>query len=126
MDAPEYTLLVDGTCRLCARLVTTVRAWDRDGRVECVPYQDPSVPARFPRLAPAALAGQVHLVAADGATWTGAAAIERLLGLMPRGRALAWVFRLPLAGRIAEHVYRRVARDRHRFGCVAHGAGDER
>ncbi len=126
MPAPvpsRATLLYDGGCALCARLVATVRAWDVDGRIECLPYQDPSVPARFPRIAPAALARRLHLVEADGGVTAGAAAIERLLRWLPRGRSLAWVFRLPLAGPLAARAYDLVARHRHRLGCGTHCGG---
>ncbi len=120
MPTPRPTLLHDGSCALCARLVATVRAWDREGRIECLAYQDASVRGRFPELAPNALARELHLVEVDGRVTRGAAAVERLLHLLPHGGALAWVFRLPFAGAIAERVYAAVARNRHRLGCGAH------
>lgn len=120
------TLLHDGTCALCARLVATVRAWDRAGTIECLVYQDESVRCRFPDLAPVDLARELHLVEPDGRVTRGAAAIERLLQLLPHGGALAWVFRLPFAGALAERVYAAVARNRHRLGCGDHCAAGRR
>lgn len=118
--APRSTLLHDGACALCARLVSTVRAWDRDGRIECLAYQDASVAARFPALAPADLARELHLVEPDGRVTRGPAAVERLLRLLPHGRPLALLFHLPFAGAVAARVYAAVARNRHRLGCGEH------
>jgi predicted DCC family thiol-disulfide oxidoreductase YuxK len=126
MPASRHTLVYDGDCRLCRRSVALVHAWDRDGLVECVPFQDDSVPARFPVLTREACERAMQLVAPDGGVVEGAAAIERLLTLLPRGGALAWMLRLPLIGALADRAYRRVAKDRLRFGCGEHcGPGDD-
>jgi predicted DCC family thiol-disulfide oxidoreductase YuxK len=122
MPAPRHSLVYDGHCRLCRRSVALVRAWDRDGIVECVPFQDDSVAARFPMLTREACERALQLVAPDGRVTEGAAAIERLLALLPRGGALAWALRLPGVGALADRAYRWVARHRLRFGCGEHCA----
>jgi predicted DCC family thiol-disulfide oxidoreductase YuxK len=116
-------LVYDGTCELC-------RAWVRrwqvvDGRNhECLPAQSASVQDRFPELSPQALANSVHLIHTDGAVSSGAEAIIKALSL---GRTRYWPWhiyrRSPRFARIAEWVYRRVARHRRlRSRLTASGA----
>ncbi len=116
----RYTLVYDGACDVCQRLVGVVERWDAGGVIATLPSDDPVVRDRFPWIAPAAYAEAMQLIAPDGQTWAGAAAVERLLDLLPRGRLIGWVFRLPLAGRLADHAYRSFARNRYRFGCGDH------
>jgi len=116
----RYTLVYDGNCQVCNRFVARLRQWDRRQEIELVPSQAPGVMARFPWISPGAFADALQLVRADGATWQGAAALEELLGVLPRGRWIAWVFRVPLVHTIAEKGYRWFARNRYRLGCGAH------
>jgi predicted DCC family thiol-disulfide oxidoreductase YuxK len=116
----DFTLVYDGACRVCTRLVGLLERWDRHDRIEIVPSQNTSVHARFPWIPVEAYAESVQLVARDGRTWQAAAAIEQLLGILPRGRLIAWVFRVPYAGRAADRFYRWFARNRYRFGCGEH------
>jgi predicted DCC family thiol-disulfide oxidoreductase YuxK len=120
MRAPRHALVFDGHCRLCRRSVALVQAWDRGGRVECLPWQDPATLARFPMLSPEACERALQLVGPDGRVSEGAAAIERLLELLPRGGALAWMLRVPGIRRLADRAYRWVARHRLRLGCGPH------
>ncbi len=53
-------------------------------------------------------------------TWEGAAAIEQLLRVLPRGPRLDWMFRLPFARPLFAWGYRNFARNRRRFGCGKH------
>jgi len=115
-----YTLLYDGECPLCRRAVSRVEAWDREGRVELLPAQDPAVPERFPWLAEEALMGSMHLVGPGNETREGAAAVEELAGILPRWRWAAWLFRLPLVRPLGRRVYRWVARNRYRVSCTQH------
>jgi predicted DCC family thiol-disulfide oxidoreductase YuxK len=116
----EFTLVYDGACRVCNRLVGLLNRWDRDNLIEAVPSQNTSVHARFPWIPVEAYAEAVQLVARNGRTWQGAGAIEQLLTILPRGKWLGWVFRIPYAGRAADRFYRWFARNRYRFGCGAH------
>ncbi|MEJ2539972.1 MAG: DUF393 domain-containing protein [Gemmatimonadota bacterium] len=134
MRAPAYTPLVpardrgsgdvvifDGDCGMCRRWVRRLEAWDRDGVLETIPYQDPSVTDRFPWIPPDALREAVQVVAPDGRTWSGAGAAERLAHILPGGRPLAWLFRIPGVRGVADRVYRWVAVNRGPAGgCGLH------
>lgn len=114
-----YTVVYDGTCVVCQRIVSVLRRWDR-GMLEIVPYQAPAVQARFPWIPAHAYEESLQLVGPGGETWQGAAAIEEVLKVLPRGRLIAWIFRLPLVRPIAERLYRWFARNRYRLGCADH------
>ena len=118
--APTYTLVYDGDCAVCGRLVGLVGRWDRWGLIEQVPSERIELAARFPWLSQADYDRALQLVGPGGETWSGSAAVERLLRLLPHGWLAGWVFRLPFAGRATERVYRWVARNRYRFGCAEH------
>lgn len=117
-----YTVVYDGVCKVCNRLVTLLRKWDRDDQLEIVPFQNTTVLDRFPWIPPEAYAEAVQLVGPGGQTWQGAGAIERLLEVLPRGGLLGWVFKIPLAGGLIDRFYRWFARNRYRFGCGEHCA----
>jgi len=115
-----FTLVYDGACRICTRLVGVLERWDREERIEIVPSQNATVHARFPWIPPEAYNESIQLVGPGGRTWQAAGAIEQLLTLLPRGGLVAWVFRVPLVGRAADRFYRWFARNRYRFGCGEH------
>jgi predicted DCC family thiol-disulfide oxidoreductase YuxK len=115
-----YTVVYDGTCKVCGRLIRLLHEWDREKRIETVPTPNTSVMARYPWIPPEAYAQAVQLVGPGGETWQGAAAIEKLLDVLPHGALLGWVFRLPYAGRLIDRFYRWFARNRYRFGCGEH------
>lgn len=115
-----YTVVWDGTCTTCARLVDLLDRWDRDAMIETVPSQNASVHARFPWIPAEAYAEAVQLIGPEGETWQGAAALEQLLRVLPHGRLLAWVFDVPLVGPAVDRLYSWFARNRYRFGCGEH------
>ena len=115
-----YTVVWDGTCKVCQRLVRMLDVWDRDKIVEAVPSQNTSIYARFPWIPVEAYAEAVQLIGPGGETWQGAAAVEKLLDVLPHGGWLGWIFRIPYAGRILDRFYRWFARNRYRFGCGEH------
>jgi predicted DCC family thiol-disulfide oxidoreductase YuxK len=117
-----YTLVYDGECRVCSRLVNVVRKWDSRGVIEIVAYQTAGVMARFPSIPPAAFAEAIQLVGSGGHTWQGSAAVEELLGALPRGKLIAWMYRIPFVRSIADKLYRWFARNRYRLGCTDHCA----
>ena len=41
-----YTVVYDGFCKVCNRLVKVLRKWDRTQQLEIVPSQQPGVQAR--------------------------------------------------------------------------------
>ena len=115
-----YTLVFDGMCKVCNRLANVLRKWDTRRAIEVVPSQAPGVIARFPWIPARAYTQAIQLVGPRGETWQGAAAIEQLLGILPRGRLVSWVFRIPYVRVIADKLYRWFARNRYHLGCGEH------
>ncbi|MEP6730433.1 MAG: DUF393 domain-containing protein [bacterium] len=115
-----YTVVYDGDCRVCTRLTGVLRTWDRHLQLEIVSSQQPGVMARFPWIPARAYSDALQLIAADGTTWQGAAAIEELLNVLPRGKMIAWIFRIPFVRSLADRFYKWFARNRYRLGCGAH------
>jgi predicted DCC family thiol-disulfide oxidoreductase YuxK len=113
-------VVYDGTCRVCTRLAGVLRWWDRDAALEIVPSQTPGVTARFPWIPPRAYAEALQLIGPNGQTWQGAAAIEQLLAILPKGTMISWLFKIPFVRAIADKVYRWFARNRYRLGCGEH------
>jgi predicted DCC family thiol-disulfide oxidoreductase YuxK len=115
-----YTVVWDGTCKTCARLVKLLERWDTRDQIETIPSQNTSVFVRFPWIPAAAYTEAMQLVGPGGRTWQGAGAIEQLLKILPLGTPLSWVFRIPLVGSALDAFYRWFARNRYRFGCGEH------
>jgi predicted DCC family thiol-disulfide oxidoreductase YuxK len=110
-------LIYDGQCRICSGTARRIKAWDRLARLEILPSQDPTVSERFPTIPARAFSESIQVIAPDGSRWQGAAAVERVIDLLPGGRWLTWVFDLPGTRPAAERWYRWFARNRHRLGC---------
>jgi predicted DCC family thiol-disulfide oxidoreductase YuxK len=115
-----YTVVYDGHCNVCGKLVRALTKWDRGGMLELVPSQAAGVHARFPWIPARAYMDSVQLIGPGGQTWQGAAAVERILDVMPRGGLLTWVFSIPYVRTFAERFYRWFARNRYRLGCGEH------
>lgn len=115
----KYTLVYDGECNVCGRIVNVLRGWDR-GALEITASQAPGVRARFPWITNEAYRQSLQLIGPDGRTWQGAAAVEQLLAVLPRGRLISWAFYIPFARRLAEKLYCWIARNRYRLGCSEH------
>jgi predicted DCC family thiol-disulfide oxidoreductase YuxK len=118
--SPPLAVVYDGDCGVCTRLARGLRRLDTRGTFEVVTSQAPGVQARFPWIPPDAYRDSLQLVEEGGRNWQGAAAVERILDLLPRGRWITWVFSLPFARPLAERFYRWFARNRYRLGCGAH------
>jgi predicted DCC family thiol-disulfide oxidoreductase YuxK len=125
-DAPSaglgraYTVVFDGDCKVCTKLTRVLHKWDSTQQLEIVSSQQPGVQARFPWIPARAYVEALQLVAEDGTTWQGSAAIEQLLNVLPRGRWIAWVFKIPFARTLADRFYKWFARNRYKMGCGAH------
>ena len=115
-----YTLVYDGMCRMCTRLSNVLKKWDTRREIDVVPSQGTGVMARFPWIPARAYAEAIQLVGPGGETWQGAEAIEQLLGILPRGYWIGWVFRIPFVRTLADRLYRWVARNRYHLGCGEH------
>ncbi len=88
--------------------------------LEIVSSQTEGVQSRFPWIPARAYTESIQLVGTDGRTWQGAAAIEQLTTVLPRGRLFSWIFRIPLVRPLAERFYRWFARNRYKLGCGEH------
>lgn len=120
-EGRPYTVIYDGNCKVCGRLVGVLAEWDKHGVLEVVPSQRPGVHARFPWIPARAYAESVQVVrTADGQTWQGAAAIEAIINAMPKGWLIGWVFRIPFVRPLAERFYRWFAQHRYKLGCGEH------
>lgn len=115
-----YTVVYDGACTICTRLVNVLREWDRNRVLEIVASQSSGVTARFPWIPVDAYAEALQVVGPGGKTWQGSAAIEQLLSVLPRGRWVAWLLEIPFARGVADRFYRWFARNRYRLGCGEH------
>lgn len=119
----RYTVIYDGDCRVCSRIVDVLRRWDRDRELEIVPSRARDVHERFPWIPPRAYVESMQVVrASDGKTWEGAAALEELLDVLPKGRLISWMFEIPFVRPLVERFYRWFARNRYRLGCGEHCA----
>jgi predicted DCC family thiol-disulfide oxidoreductase YuxK len=115
----EYTVIYDGDCRMCSRIVRMLHSWG-GGVLETVAFQQADVGSRFPWISSADFQASLQLVGPGRKTWQGGAAIEQLLTILPRGRAISWIFRIPLIRYFADRIYRWIARNRYRLGCGDH------
>lgn len=115
-----YTCVYDGDCRVCTRLANALKKWDRQHVIEVVPSQATGVMARFPWIPARAYAEALQLVGPHGETWQGAAAIEKLLDILPKGKLIGWIFKIPYIRALADRFYRWFARNRYKLGCGEH------
>jgi predicted DCC family thiol-disulfide oxidoreductase YuxK len=115
-----YTCVYDGTCKVCTRLSSLLKKWDRHQQIEIVPSQASGVMARFPWIPVHAYAEALQLVGPHGETWQGAAAIEKLLDILPKGKLVGWIFKIPYVRVLADRFYRWFARNRYKLGCGEH------
>ena len=117
-----YTVVYDGQCKVCNRLVKLLRKWDTHGEIEVIPFQNSSVLSRFPWIPGEAYAQAMQLIGPGGQTWQGGYAIEKLLEILPFGGVFGWAFKVPFFGELFNRFYRWFARNRYKFGCGEHCA----
>lgn len=117
----EYTVVYDGFCNVCKKLVRVLTNWDKDGDLEILPSQTPGLHARFPWIPERAYLESLQVIHnPTGQTWQGAAAIERLLDVLPKGKLISWIFSIPYVRPVAEKLYRLFAKNRYHLGCGEH------
>ena len=107
-------VIYDGACGFCRRWVARLQRWDRKGRLDYLPLQDPRAEEVSGRRR-AALADAAHVVLPSGETLAGAAAFRAVCAFLPGGAVPRAVLGLPGALSVAERVYRWIAR---RWGPV--------
>ncbi len=123
VSGQRYAVVYDGDCKVCGRTVKLLAKWDRNHDLEIIPSQAPAVRERFPWIPPSAYVESLQVIRIqDGKTWQAAAAVEELLKILPKGRSVSWLFRIPLVRPLAERFYRWFARNRYRLGCGEHCA----
>jgi predicted DCC family thiol-disulfide oxidoreductase YuxK len=115
-----YTVVYDGACKVCKRIVAALTKLDTKQLLEIVPSQAPGVRARFPWIPDRAYAESVQLIGPGGETWQGARAVEEIISVLPRVGWTALLFRIPFVRPLAERFYRWFARNRYRLGCGEH------
>ncbi len=117
----RYTVVYDGHCKVCGRLVKMLTKWDRDHELEIIPSQTPGLHARFPWIPARAYVESVQVVRnGDGRTWQAAGALEELLNVLPKGWLISWLFSIPFVRPLANRFYRWFARNRYHLGCGEH------
>jgi predicted DCC family thiol-disulfide oxidoreductase YuxK len=117
----RYTVVYDGHCKVCGRLVKMLTKWDTGHDLEIIPSQTPEVHARFPWIPARAYTESVQVIRnSDGKTWQGAGALEELLNVLPKGWLISWLFKIPFVRPLAERFYRWFARNRYKLGCGDH------
>ena len=117
----DYTVVYDGSCNVCGKIVRGLAKWDRNKQLEIIPSQTPGLDARFPWILANEYSQSLQLIRTlDGTTWQGAASIEQLLEVLPKGKFISWIFSIPFARPVAERAYRWFARNRYRLGCSDH------
>ena len=119
----RYTVIYDGNCKVCGRMVKLLTTWDRGRDLEIIPSQSPEVWERFPWIPARAYVESLQMIRTrDGRTWQAAGAIEELLNVLPKGRLISWLFKIPLVRPLVDRFYRWFARNRYRMGCSEHCA----
>jgi len=119
----RYTVIYDGDCKVCGRMVKLLKKWDRNHELEIIPSQKPGVCERFPWIPARAYVESIQLVrTSDGKTWQAAAALEELTKTLPKGRLISWSFKIPFVRPLVDRFYRWFARNRYKFGCGEHCA----
>ena len=118
-----YTVIYDGHCKVCGRMVKLLKKCDRNHILEIIPSQATGVHARFPWIPAQAYTESVQVIRnRDGKTWQAAAALEELLEIMPKGWLISWLFKIPFVRPLVDRFYRWFARNRYRMGCGDHCA----
>ncbi len=120
MDRP-LTVVFDGDCALCARLVASVGGV---GGIETAPILSETGAHLLRDLSPAARSASVHVVDAAGRRLSAGAALPVLARLLPSGRILAAL--LSAFPRVTERGYRLVASHRMALSAFARRAGVQR
>lgn len=119
-DRP-YTVVYDGHCKVCKRLVALLVKWDRQNELEILPSQTPGLAERYPWIPATAYLESLQFVErSNGTTWQGAAALEHIVDVLPKGRLISWIFLIPFVRPLAERFYRWFAKNRYRLGCSEH------
>jgi predicted DCC family thiol-disulfide oxidoreductase YuxK len=101
--------------------VKVLTKWDRNHDLEILPSQTAGLSARFPWIPHRAYVESVQVIRnSDGKTWQAAGALEELLNVLPKGRLISWLFKIPFVRPLVDKFYRWFARNRYHLGCGEH------
>ena len=107
--------VMDGTCSLCSWGARTIARHDRDGTFRICPVQSPTGTSLVTHYGLAPDDPETWLLLENGKAWSGMEAVIRIGARLGGVARIAGAMRL-LPGPAREWVYRRVARNRYRFG----------
>jgi predicted DCC family thiol-disulfide oxidoreductase YuxK len=110
-------LLYDGDCGFCLTWVGRLTRWDMRHAIDYVPSRDRGKVSGLPAISDERLDRAMHLVLPNGEVHAGAQALPHILPLLPGGRLLAPLLKLPGAQSLADQLYAWIASRRHRLGC---------
>jgi len=111
--APSKPLLIyDGDCGFCKRWIQRWQSMTGEA-VDYLPFQDESIPARFPEIPREDFEQAVQLVTPAGTVYSGASGVLRALAVARRERWLLWLYlRLPIFTFAADLIYHEAAMHR--------------
>lgn len=108
-------LVYDGECRFCCRWIARWQNITGDA-VAYQPFQDETVPGRFPEIPRKSFTESIHLFLPDGSAWSGAEAVFRGLAAAGKERWLLWIYqKFPGFAELSELLYEEVAAHREFF-----------
>jgi predicted DCC family thiol-disulfide oxidoreductase YuxK len=111
-------VVYDGQCRFCRRTLRVCRALDvRRRLVSHDATNRGAIVARFPVLAGADFDSAMFAVTAQGTVYRGFFAFRRMMRESPLTWPVLPFLYLPYSGRIGQHLYGWIARNRYRLGC---------
>ena len=111
-------MIFDGDCGFCRRWIVRFKRWTSP-HVEFLPAQDSSIAMRFPEIPREQFDLAVQLIASDGSVFSGAEAVFRALDSAARASWLLRAYqRFPVFARLAEWIYRFIARHRRFFSKI--------
>ncbi len=111
-------LIFDGDCNFCRRWISRWQQSTGD-RVEYIPFQDPTVAARFSELTREQCTEAVQFVDTDGHIYSAAEGVFRTLAVAPCKRWPLWCYQqIPGVASITEGLYRFVAKHRTGFSFL--------
>mgnify|MGYP000489017205 CR=1 FL=1 len=117
VELPDADVVIfDGKCVFCTRQVRNLKWFDGDAqRLSFVSLHDPWVAEHVPDLTHDAMMKQMYVVARDGATFGGAAAVRYLSRRLPTLWWAAPLLHIPLTLPIWQWGYDLVARRRYKI-----------
>jgi predicted DCC family thiol-disulfide oxidoreductase YuxK len=118
--AQRVTVLYDGGCGFCSKVIEVVRRLDLLDAVRAldVRSQWSTIALRFPALTHAACLADMHVIGANGTVTAGFEGYRELAKVLPLGWMALPVLYLPGVPAIGGRIYRVVADRRDRSHCV--------